>query len=224
MINISIISDTHGKHDQITKYLPGGDILFCAGDVCTSKRSNMGINDFLDWATSLNYQHVILIGGNHDYPLEKDIYARQLLSRYKNVIYLNDEQVTVNVNNIELKIFGSPHSPPAGNDAFFMSDLVQIKHRFRNFDHPDVVLTHSPPYRVLDKNCLNSHMGCRILRQLVDEQKPKLHIFGHTHEAAGAADSEFTHFFNAAVVNGQFVVANKPRTFKWNVLTNEIVQ
>lgn len=58
----------------------------------------------------------------------------------------------------------------------------------------DVVITHGPPYKVLDKvdhdECSDINVGCPILFQHITERiKPKYHIFGHIHESYGVFDS-----------------------------------
>ena len=62
-LKITFISDTHTKHNQITKDLPGGDILIHAGDM-----SSMGykheIENFCKWFDGLdNYDNKIFIAG-----------------------------------------------------------------------------------------------------------------------------------------------------------------
>ena len=65
-LKITFMSDTHTKHNQITKNLPGGDILIHAGDM-----SSMGykheIENFCKWFDGLdNYDTKVFIAGNHD--------------------------------------------------------------------------------------------------------------------------------------------------------------
>jgi predicted phosphodiesterase len=50
---ITLISDTHGKHNQITQDLPGGDLLIHAGDI-----SSMGhqheVQQFCKWFNNVD--------------------------------------------------------------------------------------------------------------------------------------------------------------------------
>jgi len=64
---LTLISDTHNKHNRITQDLPGGDIILHCGDI-----SSMGyeheIEGFAHWFNKLdNYDHKIFIAGNHDW-------------------------------------------------------------------------------------------------------------------------------------------------------------
>ena len=47
-------------------------------------------------------------------------------------------------------------------------------------------LTHGPPHQIFDKNNGDSDTGCVALRARLSDLRPKLHIFGHIHEAHGA--------------------------------------
>jgi len=44
----------------------------------------------------------------------------------------------------------------------------------------------------------------------VERLKPKVHIFGHIHEAYGEQKVGDTHFYNASYVNLGYQPANKP--------------
>ena len=67
--------------------------------------------------------------------------------------------------------------------------------------HVDVLVTHGPPYGILDEanGHKHNHKGSKALRRAVERQKPSLHLFGHIHEQntrgnVGQVDpSGFTH-------------------------------
>jgi Icc-related predicted phosphoesterase len=47
----------------------------------------------------------------------------------------------------------------------------------------DVLVTHGPPYGILDVTYENLTVGCEELAIAVkDRIKPRLHVFGHIHE------------------------------------------
>lgn len=52
----------------------------------------------------------------------------------------------------------------------------------------DVMLTHGPPMGILDQTMHNNSesVGCEHLRRAVQRCRPRLHCFGHIHEAWGA--------------------------------------
>jgi Icc-related predicted phosphoesterase len=50
----------------------------------------------------------------------------------------------------------------------------------------EILLTHTPPYGVLDITRRGDHAGCKTLSATLGELKQcKLHVFGHIHEAHG---------------------------------------
>ena len=46
---ITLISDTHAKHNQVTKDLPGGDLLIHAGDFMSSGYEFTEAENFFKW-------------------------------------------------------------------------------------------------------------------------------------------------------------------------------
>ena len=69
----------------------------------------------------------------------------------------------------------------------------------------EILLTHTPPYGVLDFANMGVHAGCPTLSATLDELKQcKLHVFGHIHEAHGAIIHEGVErvSVNAAMVGG----------------------
>ncbi|KAK3650687.1 hypothetical protein LTR56_006092 [Elasticomyces elasticus] len=55
-------------------------------------------------------------------------------------------------------------------------------------DYPevDIVMTHTPPLGHLDQVNNGGYLGCRSLQRAIARAKPRLHCFGHVHEAYGA--------------------------------------
>ncbi|MFB6489835.1 MAG: metallophosphoesterase family protein [Thermoproteus sp. AZ2] len=50
---------------------------------------------------------------------------------------------------------------------------------------PLVLLTHSPPYGVLDKAYSGERLGNKALRRFIEAERPVLVVSGHVHEARG---------------------------------------
>jgi Icc-related predicted phosphoesterase len=62
-----------------------------------------------------------------------------------------------------------------------------------------ILITHDPPYDMLDISFFGSNAGLLDLRAAVNEVKPILHVFGHIHESAGVTKHRGTLFVNAAL-------------------------
>lgn len=228
-MRITLISDTHTKHWELDGQLPGGDLLIHAGDIMNSGRNANDISDFCKWFNGLEqYDHKVFIAGNHDrmfedYP-EK---AMEIVNSYKWIDYLQDDWIQVGNDTSMVKLYGSPWQPEFYSWAFnlpkggpgLMSKWEAIP------SDTDILITHGPPQDHLDVSgppYNDPHLGCALLRVKVDEQPPKIHVFGHIHGGYGYKFSNGTHFFNASVLNEEYDQINKPITFDWNPETNEI--
>jgi Icc-related predicted phosphoesterase len=78
----------------------------------------------------------------------------------------------------------------------------------KNFEKPiDILVTHCPPYQILDYTYKNKNIGSlTLLEDLILRVKPKIHIFGHNHDSPGYSIYEYEGeeilFVNAAVPIG----------------------
>ena len=69
--DITFISDTHSRHNELTNDLKGGWMIIHAGDV-SNRGETTDINEFTEWFGNLPYKHKIFIAGNHDFGFEVD--------------------------------------------------------------------------------------------------------------------------------------------------------
>jgi Icc-related predicted phosphoesterase len=196
-MRIVCISDTHGVHRKLE--LPPADVLIHAGDFMASGRSIEEIDDFDDWLDSLPHRHKIVVAGNHDLLFESTpVEAKVHLS---SAVYLENASVTLE----GLHFWGCPVTPVLRDWAFSV-DRGACSREFwsRIPAETDVLVTHGPPFGILDKDhILSSHMGCQDLTQAVREIKPRLHVFGHVHGGYGQETwPNGTCFVNCAVLNG----------------------
>ncbi len=203
-MRIVFISDTHGLHDQVR--LPEGDLLIHAGDV-TSSGSETQVQNFIQWFEEQPFDHKVFVAGNHDFFLEfldKDELRKSLS---KNVHYLENDGTNID----GLNIWGSPITPEFFNWAFMEQRGEKIAEYWKMIPKKtDILITHGPPFEVLDLTYAGLNVGCEELAEYVIRQRPRYHVFGHIHEAAGELDSKYTHYVNASVVNFQYQVVNKP--------------
>lgn len=56
----------------------------------------------------------------------------------------------------------------------------------------DIMITHGPPLGILDETYRGEDVGCKHLRRAVERCKPRLHVFGHIHESAGAIKKDWS--------------------------------
>jgi len=74
----------------------------------------------------------------------------------------------------------------------------------------NVLITHTPPLDILDRNRGGKSCGCPHLRARVDKLKPRLHCFGHVHASAGTLELNQTRYVNASMVNSQYKLIHPP--------------
>jgi Icc-related predicted phosphoesterase len=231
-IRISVISDTHTKHDELSynlKDLPGGDLLIHAGDIMNSGYNPKDITNFCKWFNGLNqYQHKVFIAGNHDRIFENDpAGATEIYTSYKNIDYLQDDFIKVGDDDGMIKIWGSPWQPEFYNWAFNLPKCgIELEAKWNAIpEDVDILITHGPPQQILDTSGApynEPNLGCPLLRVRVDAIKPKIHVFGHIHGSHGYKFLNGTHFFNASILNERYEYQNKPITFDWCPVDNTV--
>lgn len=210
-MKIVCISDTHSQPSLPT--LPKGDVLIHAGDMCL--HGNMGeVERTADWLGAIreNYKRIIVIAGNHDFVFQEHPTEARRLLESRGITYLKDQEVVVD----GLRFYGSPWTPPFLEWAF-MKERREIREVWGRIPtNTDVLITHGPPFGILDPGLGVPHVGCEELRQqYVDRLEPILHVFGHLHSGYGRVNGKFllgrdTEFVNASLVNEAYSPVNKP--------------
>lgn len=203
-MKITAISDTHGQHRALA--LQGGDLLIHSGDVSKMGRP-MEIEDFLDWFRVQPYAHKVFIAGNHDFFFEQadpQVIARMIPG---GVTYLNDSGCEVE----GFKLWGSPITPWFHDWAFNRDRGAEIKAHWDGIPgDTDILVTHGPPFGILDETVYSKRVGCEELLLKVYQVKPRLHLFGHIHEDYGQYTKGETVFINASVLDDRYELVHGP--------------
>jgi Icc-related predicted phosphoesterase len=229
-MRITLISDTHTRHDEITQDLPGGDLLLHAGDIMNSGYNEGDISSFCTWFSNIKgYDKKIFIAGNHDRLFEHDPeYVANHLKDYPNIIYLQDELFGIYDLDSDktTNIYGSPWQPEFYNWAFNLPrNGIELAAKWEAIpNNTDILITHAPAYGTVDtvKGREWQNLGCEILAQRIHQIQPKIHICGHIHSGYGHEFKDDTHFFNASVLDERYKYTQKPMTFDWDKETNTI--
>ena len=225
---ITVISDTHTKHKEITNDLPGGDILLHSGDI-SSRGYLQEIKDFCEWFSSIKtYTHKIFIAGNHDWGFADQFssYAKEIVEMYPDITYLQDDFAYIVGDDYKtpLKIYGSPWQPRFHNWAFNADPGEDIQQHWNKIPaDADILITHGPAWGFVDTIMgTTTHLGCELLTERIKTVKPKIHVCGHIHSGHGYVFDGTTHFINASVLGERYTYDNKPLTVEWNPKTNEL--
>ena len=205
-VKLVVISDTHCNQFPI----PDGDILVHCGDHTyrgTYKETLLA----LQWLAEQPHKHKLFIAGNHELGWEKEPRFMYPLTRSLEhlwgLTYLRDSGVEIE----GIKFWGSPVQPEFYNWAFQKQRGAELARHWEQIpDDTNVLITHGPPYGFGDTNKRDGRFGDEDLLRRVREVKPSLHLFGHAHDGYGEWLSEGTLFINAAILNEDYQVANKP--------------
>lgn len=207
-MKIAFISDTHSKHAEVN--LPQADMIIHAGDI-SSRGRPAEVIEFLNWFSALPYQHKIFVGGNHDFMLERN--EKEFLRMLPdNCTYLRNEGITIE----GIHIWGSPVTPWFFDWAFNRRRGSDIKRYWDRIPpETDILITHGPPYGILDKTAQGDHAGCEELMDAIKRVSPGIHVFGHIHEAYGKEEKTGTLFLNASVLDLSYKMTHEPHVINW---------
>lgn len=212
-IKIIHTSDTHGLFQPI----PYGDIFIHTGDFSIDGHPGE-YEQFNKWLFTLPHQYKIVVLGNHDMDyiyrktnLNPCTEAKVMLS---NAIVLNSELVEI----LGLKIYGIQwrwFTKQYCKNCDIIDNYYEDWHEIPN--ELDILLTHCPPYSMLDDN-----MGSVPLFMEISDKKIKYHLFGHIHQSYGYQYYEWpcfgTTFINSsAVTQDSSKIINKPHIIVLNI-------
>lgn len=208
-------SDTHNLHEQMTHPVPGGDVLIHAGDL-TNRGSLSDISSFAEWSKYLPHCHKLVIAGNHDFCFDPDHPKRLYSAKAAEILsesgwtYLKDETHVIDGTTF----YGSPWQPWFYDWAFNLErgeEIAQVWKRIPN--NTQVLITHGPPYGILDATSRGKAVGCEELLKRVKSIRPRLHLFGHIHEAYGTKEIDGTIYGNASICSLDYHPVNQPLEF-----------
>ncbi|KAJ3877547.1 Metallo-dependent phosphatase-like protein [Lentinula edodes] len=224
------ISDTHTRRFPV----PDGDVLLHSGDL-TNTGTLQEFERTMNWIYELPHKVKIIIAGNHDLPLHDDWYELnhqrwsysghakpqnrerilELLKGKKaqeaNVVYLQDEShfFQAKEGGRLWSVYGSPWSPEFYNWAFGYT-AAEGPSLISKFHKTDILLTHGPPRDIFDRTNSGDLPGCPTLAAALPHLRPRLHLFGHIHEAHGAHVHSWSKGNVGSVQNSAQTQADEP--------------
>ena len=195
MPTLVLASDTHGRHRDLI--VPDGDVFIHAGDITRFGGEIDDLIDFNEYIATLPHPHKIVIAGNHDFCFERDNdRSRSILT---NATYLEDDGLSID----GVTYYGSPWQPVFLDWAFNLERGSALREKWAMVpEDTDVLITHGPPQGILDEVSGGERVGCADLLERVRKVNPKVHVFGHIHEARGTHEQDGTTFVNASTAFG----------------------
>lgn len=219
MTKIVCISDTHNQHDKLI--IPKADILIHAGDL-TNRGTLQELKLVAEWMKKLLKDKVIsqivLTCGNHDLLFEDhEQLARSVFSEVPNLHILINESIVIE----DMKFYGAPQTIFFFDWAYNIPKDSMYTYWDKIPDDTDVLITHQPPYGTgdaikhddlpgLPRSKSIEHLGCKALRDRVQQIQPRLHVWGHIHTGSGYYQHGKTQMVNAAQLNEQYMNTYQP--------------
>eukprot|EP01084_Bolivina_argentea_P266764 452616_1 len=210
-VRIICISDTHNGHNALTKqltelYKSKDDILIHCGDM-TNRGKESELIKINEWFGELPYKksNIFCVSGNMDGLGLDNSTGKYNINGHKlftNAIYLQHElHIMKELNN--LKIFGTPFTPKFVG-GFQLKNQLESKKIFSTIPNDiHILISHGPPYNILDKTSRNLRVGDMYLYdRVINVIKPKVMVFGHVHESFGQIKKSNITFINAAQYKG----------------------
>lgn len=205
-MQLTITSDTHGQQEKLDHL--SGDVLIHCGDIFNFiSRSEDEIDHMDEWFGKQDFDLILCIGGNHDLSLERRLVSKA--QPFNNAIFLNGETFKYQGFNF----FGASWVPELEHQAFYADDQLLTQEWSLIPDDTDVVITHTPPFGVLDTSSQGMILGCKHLANNIERVKPRLHCFGHIHASSGTVKNSHTTFINAALAGEGHRIVRSPYTF-----------
>ncbi|KAK5116574.1 hypothetical protein LTR85_009199 [Meristemomyces frigidus] len=207
-----IISDTHGDELDLDA-LSAVDVAIHCGDL-TEKSKMDEYRASLQLLKRIRAPLKLVIAGNHDFTLDTPMFEKKLAdieppldhqlvkkeygdfgeartlfktdkARASGIVFLDEgtHHFTL-ANGALLTVYASPYTPSLSDWGFQYNP--QIGHDWCIGRGVDVVITHGPPHGVLDYTDSKQRAGSPCLFAAVARARPRMHCFGHIHEAWGA--------------------------------------
>ena len=188
MTEIVFLTDIHGNYDAALAVFDSEDpdYIIIGGDVTDLGQSLDGVIPFLDELPSPTF----VIPGNCD--------MRDIIRIFDASSAVSLHQKSFDLDDITLAGFGGSNPSPFGTPFESSEEVISVaadavvskmtKNRW------NILVTHAPPYGVLDEVAPDVHVGCHAMADIAG--KFDLVLCGHIHEMKG-----FAKLGNATCVN-----------------------
>lgn len=238
-IKICHISDSHGEKVHSKLIIPECDVLVHSGDI-GGRTSLPELLSFLEWGEKQPAKEVLFVPGNHDIVLDKywpnklfnkglTVQSQLAKQQYEDAMEMVEKSKVKMLIDKDyvfegVKFYGSPYTPSFHKEhwAFNADRGVEINKVWAKIPgDTNVLITHGPPYGVLDlipekfKQTPEEdvHRGCEEQMKVIKSRlfDLKLCCFGHIHSNYGVisqavSGSRKVLFSNGAVIDNQYVI------------------
>ena len=204
MLDLLLFSDVHGDREACTRLVeraPQADVVVGAGDFCVMRRNLQGPIDLLSEIET----PTVLVPGN----AETEDELREACAGWDSAHVLHGDGCTL----AGVPFYGIGGGIPVTPFGPWSNDFSEEQAENLLADCPDgaVLVSHSPPKGVVDRDSKGQSLGSTAIRDTIEERAPLLTVCGHIH---GSWREEET-LGSTPVVNAG------PRGLSWEVAGGE---
>jgi Icc-related predicted phosphoesterase len=194
-LRIVVISDTHERHEDFGD-LEGEVLVHCGDMFDLFAERPMTLQAMDDWfgRQRQRFDVILTTGGNHDHQIADALIHHA--QPFANAVFLQEESFHYGGKHF----WGAPWVPDLPSHAFHQSRRQLERLWGRIPSDVEVLITHTPPWSVLDETSAGYRCGCNALLEEVQRVAPALHLFGHIHCSRGEHTAGATRFVNASSV------------------------
>ena len=189
-MKLLLFSDIHANRtycERICELSENVDAVIGAGDFGIVRNN---IKQTIDWLTDIK-KPTFLVPGNAESHDELDDACR----KWPNARVLHGSGIE-HEGIMFYGIGGGIPVTPFGSWSFDFTE-EEANGLLSGCPEKAILISHSPPFGLLDVSSQGQHLGSKALRMIVEERNPLLVVCGHIHESAG----KLTHFSNTVIVN-----------------------
>ncbi|HJJ46896.1 MAG TPA: metallophosphoesterase [Methanocorpusculum sp.] len=180
MTEIVFLTDIHGNKEAVRAIFKHEhpDLILLGGDVTDFGQEIDGVKEFLDDMPALTF----VIPGNCD--------KREILSQFEESSAVTLHRKSIDIGDITFTGFGGSNPSPFGTPfedseediAKAAAEIVAnlTKNRW------NILVTHAPPYGVLDEVAPDVHVGCHAMADIL--KNFDLVCCGHIHEMKNSTE------------------------------------
>lgn len=180
------------------------DIVVGAGDFCSAHR---GLHRIFTVLKNISKPFIVVPGNN-----ETDNALRQELEGQPNIFVLHGEGCQIQ-DIAFFGIGGGIPTTPFGKWSFDFTEHEAFK-LLKDCPQQCVLISHSPPYGVVDVSSSGKHLGSKTIREQIEKKQPRLVVCGHIHGSQGKIGK----------IKESYVINAGPRGIIWDLEKNAIVE
>lgn len=174
-MKLLLFSDLHCDAEasrQLVRRSDEADVLIGAGDFATCRRK---IHITLEILSAVE-KPAVLVAGNAESAEE----LREAAAGWKSAVVLHGEQTEIE-GVVFFGLGGAVPKTPFGEWSWDFSE-EEATGLLQECPPGAVLVTHSPPYGVVDTNRDGVHLGSRAVRAAIERTGPQLVVCGHIHD------------------------------------------